>query len=81
MGNIVMTKILGEMTTAALRDFANVGTLAGTECDLSKIRIEILNKPHKPSGPPTGKMAGLLFHSQRTSIEGWRHGTKQRRPI
>src|SRR5260370_14021837 len=56
-----MTKILGEMTTAALRDFANVGTLAGTECDLSKIRVEILNKPHKPSGLPTGKMAVYCF--------------------
>lgn len=56
-----MTKILGEMTVAALSDFANVGALAGTECDLSKIRVEVLDKPHKPSGLPTGTMAVYCF--------------------
>src|SRR3984893_7794355 len=56
-----MTKILGEMTSAALSDFANVAALAGTECDLSKIRVEVLNKPHKPSGLPTGRMAVYCF--------------------
>ncbi|WFU52341.1 hypothetical protein QA639_21785 [Bradyrhizobium pachyrhizi] len=62
MGNIIaMTKILGEMTTAALSDFANVSALAGTECDLTKIKVEVLNKPHKPSGLPTGRMAVYCF--------------------
>jgi hypothetical protein len=62
MGNIIaMTKILGEMTAAALSDFANVGALVGAECDLSKIRVEVLDKPHKPSGLPTGKMAVYCF--------------------
>jgi hypothetical protein len=56
-----MTKILGEMTAAALSDFANVGALAGTECDLSKIKVEVVNKPHRPSGLPTGKMAVYCF--------------------
>jgi hypothetical protein len=56
-----MTKILGEMAAVALRDFASVGALTGSACDLSKIRVEVLNKPHKPSGLPTGKMAVYCF--------------------
>ncbi|MHC2250057.1 hypothetical protein [Bradyrhizobium elkanii] len=56
-----MTKILGEMTTAALRDFAKVGALAENEFELSKIKVEILDRPHRPSGLPTGRMAVYCF--------------------
>jgi hypothetical protein len=52
---------LREMTDAALRDFANVGALTGAECDVDRIKIEVLNKPHKPSGLPTGRMAVYCF--------------------
>lgn len=49
-GIIAMTKSLGEITASALSDFANVGALAGIECDLSKIRVEVLDKPHLATG-------------------------------
>ncbi len=52
---------LREMTDAALRDFANVSTLTGAECDVASIKIEVLDKLHKPSGLPTGRMAVYCF--------------------
>jgi len=52
---------LREMTDAALRDFANVSALTGAECDVDRAKIEALNKPHKPSGLPTGRMAVYCF--------------------
>jgi len=42
-------------------DFANVGALAGNEFDLGKVKVEVLNKPHRPSGLPTGRMAIYCF--------------------
>jgi hypothetical protein len=52
---------LAEMTAAALSDFARAAVLAGSECDVSKIRIDIASKPHKPTGLPTGRMAVYCF--------------------
>jgi hypothetical protein len=61
VGEFSVSSPLGEMTESAIRDFANVSALTGAECDIGKIKIEVLNKPHKPSGLPTGKMAVYCF--------------------
>jgi hypothetical protein len=43
----------------ALRDFAKVSTL--TECDITKIKIDLAPKPHKRSGLPKERMAVYCF--------------------
>jgi hypothetical protein len=52
---------LSEIAAEALRDFAKVSVLAGAECDVSKIKIDLAPKPHKPSGLPKERMAVYCF--------------------
>ena len=52
---------LAEMASAAISDFASAATLAGFECDVHKILVDIAPAPHRPSGLPTGRMAVYCF--------------------
>lgn len=56
-----MVQTLADMTKAALLDFVQVASLAGTQCDVEKIKTEVLHRPHKPGGLPPGRMAVYCF--------------------
>jgi hypothetical protein len=50
-----------EMTSSALRDFANAETSAGNSCDLGKVQVDVARAPHRPRGLPVGRMAVYCF--------------------
>ena len=53
--------MLDDLITNALKDFAQVATLAHATVPLDQIRIEVLRKPHKAKTLPLGKMAVYSF--------------------
>jgi hypothetical protein len=73
---------LGELAVAALSDFARAANTNGAEIDANKIRIEIVPKPHKPSGLPIGKMAVYCFllnnQALKIGIAGPKSGARYR---
>jgi hypothetical protein len=60
---------LAEMAAAALNDFARAATIAGAECDVNKIMVDIVPKPHKPGGLPIGRMAVYCFMLNRQALK------------
>jgi hypothetical protein len=49
------------VSKSALADFAEYARGAAIECDVAKIAIDMLLRPHRPSGLPSGRMAVYCF--------------------
>jgi len=57
---------LADMAAAALSDFAMAAMF---ECGVNKIMVDIVPKPHRPSGLPIGRMAVYCFMLNRQALK------------
>ncbi|HEX3497319.1 MAG TPA: hypothetical protein VHT02_09160 [Methylocella sp.] len=74
--------VFAEMTAAALSDFASAEMLAGAECNVNKIVVDIAPAPHRPRGLPTARMAIYCFflngQALKIGIAGPKSGARYR---
>jgi site-specific recombinase XerC len=68
--------MLDELVSDALKDFAQVATLAHATIPLDQVRVEILGKPHKAKDLPLGKMAVYSFFLNKRALKVGKVGPK-----
>jgi hypothetical protein len=61
--------MLDNLVSDALRDFAQVASLARATLPLNQVHVEILNKPHQAKALPLGEMAVYSFFLNERALK------------